>query len=80
MNITKATMISLTDSQIAILKAVAAIVPVEKRDLLLQRTAALLALMKFRSRTDDDFRDAVIFASTGLCQSDGFVIPGMSTG
>jgi hypothetical protein len=38
--------------------------------------------MKFRSRTDDDFRDALQLASVGLCQSDGFVnsrdIPGMA--
>jgi hypothetical protein len=35
-------MLRLTDEQVAILKMVAQHVPVEKRDLLLQRTAASL--------------------------------------
>lgn len=59
-------MLMLTDSQVAILKSVAATVPLEKRDLLLQRTAAL---MKFRSRSDDDFRAALTLATAGLIQS-----------
>ena len=65
-------MMALTDTQIAILKSVAEHIPVEKRDLLLRRTAAM---MKFRSRTDDDLRECLTLATVGLVQADGFVIP-----
>jgi hypothetical protein len=44
------------------------------------RSRRTAALMKFRSRSDDDFRDALQLASVGLCQSDGFVIPGPARG
>jgi hypothetical protein len=60
---------TLTDEQVQILTTVAQNVPVEKRSLLLERTAAL---MKFRSRSDQDFKDAVQLASVGLIQSDDF--------
>ena len=57
-------MLTLTDAQVKILTAVAQNISVEKRSLLLERTAAL---MKFRNRrSDDDFKDAVTLASVGL--------------
>ena len=70
--VTRATMLT-TDEQVQILTEVAQRIPVEKRGLLLERTAAL---MQFRSRTNRDFEDAVTVASVDLIpQSDGFVIP-----
>jgi hypothetical protein len=63
-----------TDEQVRILTEVAQRIPVEKRGLLLERTAALI---QFGSRSNRDFEDAVTLASVGLIQqSDGFVIPG----
>ena len=65
-------MMVLTDAQYETLRTMAAKLEPDKRDLLLQRTAAIL---KFRSRSDSDFREAVTLASVGLVQADGFVIP-----
>lgn len=68
----RATMLT-TDEQVQILTEVAQRIPVEKRGLLLERTAALI---QFRLRTNRDFEDAVTLASVDLIpQSDGFVIP-----
>lgn len=64
-------MLTLTDAQVRILTETAAKVPIEKRSLLLERVGAIL---KFRSRSDDDFQDAITLASVGLIQYDGFVI------
>ena len=58
-------MLTLTDEQVKILTTVAQNIPIEKRGLLLERTAAL---MKFRSRSDADFRDALTLATVGLVQ------------
>jgi len=63
-------MLTLSDEQVNILTTVAQAVPVEKRTLLLERTAAL---MKFRPRTNESFREAVSLATVGLIQYDGFV-------
>ena len=57
-------MISLNDVQLKIVMAVAAQVPHEKRDMFLQRIAAML---KLRGRFgDDDVGDAVKRALVGL--------------
>jgi hypothetical protein len=65
-------MLMLSDEQVRILTTVAERIPVEKRTLLLERTAAI---MKFRSRSSvRDFEDAVALASVGLTRSDGFAI------
>jgi hypothetical protein len=50
------------DQQVKILTTVAQNVPVEKHALLLERTAAL---MKFRSRSNESFREAVTLATVG---------------
>jgi hypothetical protein len=66
-------MMALTDDQKTILATVAQTVPLEKRALLLERTEAL---MKFRPRSDESFREVVTLACAGLVQQfDGFVIP-----
>jgi len=57
----------LTDAQVQILTTVAERVPLEKRNLLVERTAAL---MKFRWRNDESFREAVMLAAVGLVQRD----------
>jgi hypothetical protein len=74
-------MFALTDTQVKILKTVAQNVPVEKRGLLLERTAAL---MQFRPHSDESFREAVSLATVGLIQDgsliqDGFVTVGPGT-
>jgi hypothetical protein len=54
-------MIDLTDTQLAIVMAAARVLPVEKRDIFLQRIAAMLAL-RGRGR----FTDAVNALQSGL--------------
>ncbi|MGC1998122.1 MAG: hypothetical protein WA704_29985, partial [Pseudolabrys sp.] len=57
-------MISLTDSQLAIVTGAARTLPVERRDIFLQRCGAML---KLRGRfTDADVIDVVTLALTGL--------------
>jgi Holliday junction resolvasome RuvABC endonuclease subunit len=56
-------MMSLTDQQLKAVTDAARAVPVEKRDVFLQRIAAML---KFRGRSDDDIADAVKLALSGL--------------
>jgi hypothetical protein len=62
-------MFTLSDEQAKILTTVAQNIPEEKRGLLLERTAAL---MQFRPRSDESFREAVKLATVGLVQYDGF--------
>jgi len=62
-------MLTLTDSQIAILTTVAERVPIENE---------VYCWSGRFARGDDDFRDALTLASVGLCQSDGFVVPTMT--
>jgi len=64
-------MMSLNNEQMKLLTDIARTVPIEKRDLLLQRTAAML---RFKPRNDiESFREAVSLATVGLIQYDGFV-------
>jgi hypothetical protein len=57
-------MISLTDYQLKIVMDAARLMPVEKRDLYLQRIAAMLAL---RGRfSDSDVADVARLAASGL--------------
>ena len=57
-------MVSLSDAQLANVMQTARVVPVEKRDVYLQRIAAMLAL---RGRfTDADVADVARLALTGL--------------
>jgi hypothetical protein len=60
-------MVSLTDNQLAIVTNAAKSLPVEKRDLYLQRIAAMLA-MRGRA-TDADVGDVVTLALAGLVQT-----------
>jgi len=59
-------MIDLTDTQLAIVMAAARVLPVEKRDIFLQRIAAMLAL-RGRGRFTDT--DVAQLALCGLIQS-----------
>jgi hypothetical protein len=60
-------MVSLTDSQLAIVTDAARMVPVERRDIFLQRCGAML---KLRGRfTDDDVSDVAQLALAGLIQT-----------
>jgi hypothetical protein len=60
-------MVSLSDSQLAIVTDVARTVPVERRDIFLQRCGAML---KLRGRfSDDDLRQVVELAAFGLVQA-----------
>ena len=62
-------MVSLTDTQLAIVMGAARVLPVEKRDTFLQRIAAMLA-MRGRGRfTDTDVADVAQLALCGLIQS-----------
>ena len=61
-------MLGLTDYQLKIVMGTARSVPVEKRDLYLQRIAAMLA-MRGRGRfTDHDVQDVAQLALAGLIQ------------
>ena len=60
-------MISLTDSQLAIVTGAARTLPVERRDIFLQRCGAML---KLRGQfTDDDVADVARLALAGLVQT-----------
>ena len=59
-------MISLTDHQLSTVMAAARTMPVERRDIFLQRVGAML---RIRGRfTDDDVADVTRLALTGLVQ------------
>ena len=59
-------MISLTDQQLSIVQHTATLLPVEKRDVFLQRVAAIL--LQRRKFNDDDVADAVELSLVGLVQ------------
>ena len=59
-------MIGLTDIQLKIVMNVARMLPVEKRDMFLQRIAAMLALRGRGRFTDTDVTDVAQLALTGL--------------
>ena len=65
-------MISLTDSQLQIVTNAARSLPIEKRDLYLQRIGAMLAVRR-RGRdrivADDDVADVATLALCGLVQT-----------
>ena len=59
-------MISLTDHQLSILTDAARTLPIERRDIFLQRCGAML---RMRGRfTDDDVADVTRLAMAGLVQ------------
>jgi hypothetical protein len=61
-------MLSLSDAQLKLVTAAAADIPVERRELYLQRLAAMLTLRKHRAGVSDaDVTQAVRLASSGLC-------------
>ena len=60
-------MISLTDRQMKLVTERAALLPVEKRELFLQRVAAQIEMRWGRRRTDDDAVSAAVSSAiTGL--------------
>jgi hypothetical protein len=59
-------MISLTDVQLATVTDMARMLPVEKRDLYLQRIGAMLVLRHGRRFTDSDVVEAARLAMAGL--------------
>ena len=61
-------MIGLTDNQLKIVMDAARLVPVEKRDIFLQRIAAMLALRGRGRFTDTDVADVAQLAMAGLIQ------------
>ena len=62
-------MVSLTDSQLAAIMNAARMLPVEKRDIFLQRIAAMLALRGRGRFTDTDVADVAQLALAGLIQT-----------
>ena len=62
-------MLGLSDYQLEIVMDMARTVPVEKRDLYLQRIAAML-LLRGRRFTDDDVSDVTALALRGLVHTD----------
>ena len=62
-------MIGLTDTQLGTVIDAARALPVEKRDLFLQRIAAMLAL-RGRRVTDADVADVTALALRGLVHTD----------
>jgi hypothetical protein len=60
-------MISLSDNQLAIVQHTARLLPVEKRDVFLQRVGAIL-LQRRQHFDDGDVADAVELALCGLVQ------------
>ena len=62
-------MIGLTDIQLKIVMNAARSIPVEKRDIFLQRIAAMLALRGRGRFTDTDVADVAQLALAGLVQS-----------
>jgi hypothetical protein len=61
-------MIGLTDTQFKIVMNAARLLPVEKRDIFLQRIAAMLALRGRGRFTDTDVADVAQLATAGLIQ------------
>ena len=59
-------MIGLTDTQLKIVMNAARLLPVEKRDIFLQRIAAMLALRGRGRFTDTDVADVAHLALCGL--------------
>jgi hypothetical protein len=59
-------MIGLTDTQLKIVMNAARLLPVEKRDIFLQRIAAMLALRGRGRFADTDVADVAQLALTGL--------------
>ena len=64
-------MIGLTDTQLKIVMSSARVLPVEKRDVFLQRIAAMLALRGRGRFTDTDVADVAQLALTGLAHPTG---------
>ena len=62
-------MIGLTDAQLKIIMTAANGVPVEKRDLYLQRIAAMLTMRGRGHFTDADVTDVAKLAMAGLIQT-----------
>ena len=62
-------MLGLTDNQLQIVTNAARILPVEKRDLYLQRLAAMLTLRGGGRFTDADVADVARLAMAGLVQT-----------
>ena len=60
-------MVSLTDSQLATVTDTARIIPVERRDIFLQRVAAMLRMRGHF--TDADVHDVARLALAGLAQT-----------
>jgi hypothetical protein len=61
-------MIGLTDTQLEIVMGAARVLPVEKRDVYLQRIAAMLAVRGRGRFTDTDVADVAHLALAGLVQ------------
>jgi hypothetical protein len=62
-------MIGLTDTQLSIVMDTARSIPVEKRDVFLQRIAAMLAVRGRGRFTDTDVADVAQLALAGLIQT-----------
>jgi|SoiMetStandDraft_5_1073268.scaffolds.fasta_scaffold00352_11 hypothetical protein len=58
-------MISLSDRQLKIVTTAAETIPTERRDIFLQRVAAM---MQFRPRSDQDIADVCVLAAFGLAR------------
>jgi hypothetical protein len=59
-------MIGLTDTQLGIVMSVARVLPVEKRDIFLQRIAAMLTMRGHGHFDDSDMTEIARLALTGL--------------
>jgi hypothetical protein len=73
-------MIALTDAQLAVVMDAARTLPVEKRDLYLQRIAAMLAVRGRGHFTDDDVADVARLAMAGLIQNASAAVAAASIG
>ena len=62
-------MIGLTDYQLRVVMNAARLLPLEKRDIFLQRIAAMLALRGRGRFTDTDVADVAQLAIAGLIQT-----------
>jgi hypothetical protein len=62
-------MLGLTDDQLRTVMDAAAAVPIEKRDLYLQRLAAMLTMRGHGHFTDADVSDVAMLALAGLIQT-----------
>ena len=63
-------MLGLTDTQLGTVMGAARSLPVEKRDLYLQRIAAMLALRGRGHFGDDDVQEVTVLALRGLAHTD----------